>query len=691
MMNPLAALVVAGSLALVPRSAGDDPPTFPATLAGVNNARELAGAQDADGIPIRPGVVLRSSSLARAKAEALEVLHEYGVQKLVDLRTMIEITQRGAAPAPFGRKPILVHLPMDVEEWTDDPTELYVKLWNENGHVFSAILNLLADPANHPVLIAGELGMNRVGIVCAMLLELAGVPREAIVADYMNYRGSLTPRRKSLEAVFALWDGHEGGLEGWLAEAAFVHPLTIAAVRHTLKSAEPYAKTEDEEAAEKMLAKALRESAAGRYPNAVKSYARVAKKYPTTQAGILAAQRSQPNAFVGWVEMVRNGPSENRIDIVLMGEGYTLKHIDSYDKQVKNVPKLFERHSLFGEYYAYHNILRAELRSEEDGVDKLGEDTYSTILNGHDSGALQGQVAIDHARVMRQLAEIPYHDSLAIVFAKRGTGGTGGGGVATVGGVNFSTLIHEWGHAFGGLMDEYTTDVGYTGAVRAGPNVSDQSDPAKVAWKHWIDAGRKGVGVHEGAAGRTKGAWKSSVKGCAMQGGTEFCVVCRETLVLAIHAIVDPIDACTPPPHLYPEEDPFAEPLPPLEASEPLEFEVTVMQPTTHELTADWWVLPEHLAPPPPAGRRGRALQFGDRRDRGPLFVIEGAPDATTKQDKRGVHRFELDPAGRKPGRYRLVCRVRDTTMLKGEKWPWVLRDERHLLRSERAWWVVVP
>ena len=151
--------------------------------------------------------------------------------------------------------------------------------------------------------------------------------------------------------------------------------------------------------------------------------------------------------------------------------------------------------------------------------------------------------------------------------------------------------------------------------------------------------------------------------------------------------IVDPIDACTPPPHLSAREDPFAEPLPPLEASGPVAFEVTVMQPTTHDLRADWWVLPEHLVPPPPAARR-IGLQFGDRRDRGALMVIEGAPDASTKADKHGVHRFEFDPTGRKPGRYRVVCRVRDTTMLDGEKWPWVLRDERHLLQSERAWWL---
>jgi hypothetical protein len=36
------------------------------------------------------------------------------------------------------------------------------------------------------------------------------------------------------------------------------------------------------------------------------------------------------------------------------------------------------------------------------------------------------------------------------------------------------------------------------------------------------------------------------------------------------------------------------------------------------------------------------------------------------------------------------VCRVTDTTLLPGEKWPWVLKDEWELLRSERCWWVQV-
>jgi hypothetical protein len=38
-----------------------------------------------------------------------------------------------------------------------------------------------------------------------------------------------------------------------------------------------------------------------------------------------------------------------------------------------------------------------------------------------------------------------------------------------------------------------------------------------------------------------------------------------------------------------------------------------------------------------------------------------------------------------------VICRVKDTTKLRGEKWPWVLKDELGLLESERAWWIEVP
>ena len=42
------------------------------------------------------------------------------------------------------------------------------------------------------------------------------------------------------------------------------------------------------------------------------------------------------------------------------------------------------------------------------------------------------------------------------------------------------------------------------------------------------------------------------------------------------------------------------------------------------------------------------------------------------------------------PGLYRITCRVKDPTELRGERFPWVLKDERGLLESERIWWLEV-
>jgi len=680
------ALLLAGPLLAAQDAA---PASWPGPLPGIRNAREVAGLPGQEGARLQPRILVRSGALSRATPQALASLQAYGIRTVVDLRTTEEIAQAGADPPPFGRKPLLVRLPTDLETWIGDEVHRCEGLWEQNGHVTAALLALLADRDNYPILVHGQAGVERTGILMAAVLEIAGVPRKAILDDYVRNDGSRRPLRAGLEAVFALWDSHEGGLAGWLEEEAGVHPLVLEAVRRNLLHPASAEDARARKAAGALLKKAEKEAAGGRYSAAVKDYQKLAKKYPETSAGIVGAVRSQPNAFLGWAPLVTHGPSSNRVDVVFMGEGYTLNNMKSFDKAVKNVPRMFEKHKLFGEYYTYFNFLRAALRSEEDGIDMAGR-TYSTALNGHDSGASQGQVAVDNDLVQRMLEEMPDNDQLAAVFVKRGSLGTGGGGVATVGGVSNTTLIHEWGHAFGGLMDEYSSDVGYTGPVHSGPNVSNTPDPDSLPWKHWIDAGIKGVGAFEGAAGRARGAWKPTAKGCAMEGGTSFCPICREVLVLRIYSLVDPIDAARPPAGKPGPADPFAPEPAPLQAGGPLSFQVTVLQPKNHALTVLWWVLPEDRVPPPSSGPV-EGLWFGDRRDRGPLNRIEEAPAARTRADRKGIHRFTLDPAGRKPGAWRVICRVRDETLLPGEKTPWVLEDPDDLLESERSWAVRIP
>ena len=69
----------------------------------------------------------------------------------------------------------------------------------------------------------------------------------------------------------------------------------------------------------------------GQYTRAVSIYKRVAKIWPHTQAGKEAFRRSQKTAYLGWGEIVRNGPSQNRLDVVLMGDGYRLGDQNDFD------------------------------------------------------------------------------------------------------------------------------------------------------------------------------------------------------------------------------------------------------------------------------------------------------------------------------------------------------------------------
>jgi hypothetical protein len=178
------------------------------------------------------------------------------------------------------------------------------------------------------------------------------------------------------------------------------------------------------------------------------------------------------------------------------------------------------------------------------------------------------------------------------------------------------------------------------------------------------------------------GAWKPTTKSCVMASGNFFCPPCREALTLRIYHDVDPIDGCTPP--ALASADATS-----LPSAESFDFEVQVMRPATHALDVRWWVLPETATPISPAGWE-QGTKGRDRRARGKLPVIEQEP---TKEDLfREVkkHAFTVAAKTLAPGRYRVICRVRDPARPRSERGPIVLADPEGLLEGERAWWIRV-
>ncbi len=442
-----------------------------------------------------------------------------------------------------------------------------------------------------------------------------------------------------------------------------------------------------EEDARAALQKAEDIARAGRFAEAKAAYERLAKKSPETEAGKVAERRAQTSAFLGWDWVVEHGPSSNRVDVVLMGDGYEMEHLKGFTKLAADIPPLFERQATFREYWNYLNFVRCDLLSADSGVDGFGRE-YDTALNASTGETFAGHVVIDTGRVHKMLAELPAHDALVICFVKNGVLGTGGGGIATIGGREATTTVHEWGHAFGHLGDEYeTAQSAHQGATGRAANVSDTAEPEKVPWAHWLAAKHPGVGVYEGAAARAKGAWRPTSTGCTMSSGDRFCLVCQEALVLRIYAYVDPIDVCTPPPQPDRKKNLIQV------GETPVEFQVEVMRPESHALEVTWWILPEARFPTtggkPVPGARNRPGSI-DRAKRGALPPLTDTPFKPAHGEADGKHGLKISSKDLEPGKHLIVCRAKDTTKLRGEKYPWVLKDERGLLESERTWWIEV-
>ncbi len=430
--------------------------------------------------------------------------------------------------------------------------------------------------------------------------------------------------------------------------------------------------------AQERFQKAEKAVADSKFSAAHKLYRQLARKYPNTAWGKIAALRTEPTAFLGYADLLRHGEPTNRVDVVVMGDGYALDDQNEFEDVAKSVVDVFRRENVLGEYYAYHNFVRVHLTSKDQGVSGFGR-KKETALGGKIAGKVQGQVGVDIRKTKKWLDQLAHHDGYAIAIVKAGSSGTGGGGIAAVGGRADGTLVHEWGHAFGGLSDEYSTFTGHRGSPRNTVNVSTTDDLAKVPWKHFVEAKYPGVGAYRGADGRIKGAYKPTSGQCRMGSANDFCPVCRERIVLQIYRRVDPIDAHEP----RTEHDKNRATM----IRRETKFEVTVLEPKSHRLDVTFHVIPEQAAIRP---RNDERLE--DRQRRGKLADIRETVQKTNgKFGGRGRYSITIGPRELPPGRFQIVCRVRDDSKPSGESRPWVLRDDRDLLASERVWWVEIP
>jgi len=201
-----------------------------------------------------------------------------------------------------------------------------------------------------------------------------------------------------------------------------------------------------------------------------------------------------------WTVM-ENGPPTEKVDLVLLGEGYTAAERDKFHADVARlVRRLFDTEP-FKSRKSDFNVWAIDLASENSGVNRpqVGQfrrTPLSVEYNVFDSERYV--LTLDNRRLRDVLSSAPYEFvEILVNEAQYGGGGIFNSHATTAVDTQFADYIfvHEFGHHFAGLADEYyTSSVAFeTGATIHPepwePNVTALRDPRSLKWADLVEAG----------------------------------------------------------------------------------------------------------------------------------------------------------------------------------------------------------
>ena len=240
-----------------------------------------------------------------------------------------------------------------------------------------------------------------------------------------------------------------------------------------------------------------------------------------------------------------NGKSSNCIDLLYIAEGYTEAEMPQFYADVEKAVHALFSHKPFDKYRKHFNIRTIAIPSEcTDVSEPLKGKWHETPAMSHFSTFYSDRYLMtEHLFRLHDLIEgIPFEH--IVILANTPT--YGGGGIYNLYMLTSArqkwfepVVVHEFGHSFAGLADEYFYDDQYETYYPADTepwelNVTTLADFDKK-WRHMVkDVSLRNtgdVGIYEGAGYQSKGVYRGSFN-CRMRTNEypEFCPVCRESI-----------------------------------------------------------------------------------------------------------------------------------------------------------------
>ncbi len=164
-------------------------------LEGCVNFRDLGGYPTTDGRTVKWRRLFRSDAPnTLTDADVKTITGELGVAAVVDLRNsdgvlddgrgLLALSGIGYHHFPFLERRGLPP-PTDGEDSENRLTLIYQWMLHNSGTLLAQAFTTLAHPVNQPAMFHCSAGKDRTGILAAMILEVLGVSREDVVADYL--------------------------------------------------------------------------------------------------------------------------------------------------------------------------------------------------------------------------------------------------------------------------------------------------------------------------------------------------------------------------------------------------------------------------------------------------------------------------------------------------------------------------
>lgn len=245
-----------------------------------------------------------------------------------------------------------------------------------------------------------------------------------------------------------------------------------------------------------------------------------------------------------------SGNSASFINLVILGDGYTASQQGKYRHDAREFSQYLFSAPPFDAYNQYFNVFAIQVVSAESGVKHPGTatDCYTSFVpvsnpdnyfgTTFDVGGIHRLVVpVYSQRIASVLAEnLPDYDQVVLLANTPYYGGSGGQyATTTLHKSSNEIALHELGHSFAGLADEYWAGEIY---AREKPNMTRESQPALVKWKNWLSPGT-GIGIYP----YSQPDWFKPGQGtCKMEFlSRPLCAVCSEAIVEQIHHLVSPL------------------------------------------------------------------------------------------------------------------------------------------------------